>query len=102
MTGGGPSDNHGLAWTAGIIHCRFRVRRLSGGWPGVAACRSVKMPVLPFSCRWPCRLSRLLAGGLGFDEGGDAVVQLIDPAEAAMAARDDGDFRVRHEASSCV
>ena len=38
----------------------------------------VKMSVLPFSCRWPCRLSRLLVGGLGFDEGSDPVVQFAD------------------------
>jgi len=42
-------------------------------------------------------LSRLLVGGL--DEGGDPVVQLVDPVEAAVAAGDDGDLRVRPEAS---
>ncbi len=56
------------------------------------------MPVLPVGCRWPCRLIRLLAGGVRFDEGGDPVVQLVDPVEAAVAARDDGDLRVRHKA----
>jgi hypothetical protein len=30
--------------------------------------------------------------------GGDPVVQFIDPVEATMAAGDDGDLRVRHEA----
>src|SRR5208337_4016141 len=51
-------------------------------------------------CRWLCRMSRLLlVGGVGLDEGGDPVVQLVDPVEAAVAAGDDGDLRVRHEAS---
>jgi hypothetical protein len=43
-------------------------------------------------------LSGLLAGGVGGDEGGDLVVQLVGPVEAAVAAGNDGDFRVRHEA----
>ncbi len=58
------------------------------------------MLVLPFSCRRLCRFSRLLAGGVGFDEGGDPVVQLVDPVEAAVAAGDDGDLAVRHEAQA--
>jgi hypothetical protein len=33
------------------------------------------------------------------DEGGDPVVQLVDPVEAAVAAGHDGDLRVRHEAA---
>ena len=53
---------------------------------------------LPLSCR-SFRLSRLLLiGRLGFDEGGDPVVQLIDPVEATMAAGDDSDLRVLHAA----
>ena len=59
----------------------------------------MKIQVLPFGFRRPCWLSRLLAGGLGFDEGGDPVVQCVDPVEAAVAAGDDGDLRVRHEGS---
>jgi hypothetical protein len=39
-------------------------------------------------------------GGVGLDEGDDPVVQLVDPVEAAVAAGDDGDFRVRDEASA--
>src|SRR5262245_12610121 len=37
------------------------------------------------------RLGREPAGGLGLDEGGDPVVQLVDSVEAAVAARDDND-----------
>ena len=59
----------------------------------------VTMPVLPFRCRRPGRLGRLVATGLGVDEGGDLVVQLASPVEAAVAAGHDGDLRVRHEAS---
>jgi len=33
------------------------------------------------------------------DKGGDPVIKLVDPVEAAVAARHDGDLRVRHEAS---
>jgi len=36
---------------------------------------------------------------VGLDEGGDPVVQLVDPVEAAVAAGDDGDLRVRHVAA---
>ena len=39
--------------------------------------------------------SLLLVGGLGFDEGGDPVVQFVDPFEAAVAAGDDGHLRAR-------
>jgi hypothetical protein len=41
----------------------------------------------------------LVAGGLSLDEGGDPVIELVDPVEAAVAAGHDGDLRVRHEAS---
>ena len=36
------------------------------------------MSVLPFGCWRRCRLSGLLAGGVGFDEGGDPVVQFVE------------------------
>src|ERR1700684_2407334 len=38
------------------------------------------------------------AGGLGFDEGGQPVVQRVDPVEAAVGAADDGDLRARQVA----
>jgi hypothetical protein len=38
----------------------------------------VKMPTLPFSCRRARQLSRLIFGGVRFDEGGDPVVQFAD------------------------
>src|ERR1017187_4096154 len=57
------------------------------------------MSVLPFGCWRRCRLSGLLVRGVAFDEGGDPVVQFIDPVESAVAAGDHGDFRGRHEAS---
>jgi nucleoside-diphosphate-sugar epimerase len=37
----------------------------------------------------------VLVGGAGLDEGGDPVVQRVDTVEAAVAAGDDGDLRVR-------
>jgi hypothetical protein len=56
------------------------------------------MSGLLFCCPWPCRLGRLRVGGLGFDEGGDPVVQFVDPVEPAVAAGDDGHLRARYEA----
>src|SRR5260370_35529802 len=63
------------------------------GWSGWATNRFYRLVV-----GGRVDLSRLLAGGLGFDEGGDPVVQFVDPVEAAVAARDDGHLRTRHEA----
>src|SRR5208282_3309295 len=90
-----------------------RVRRCAACRPGLwrggeaGECRLAAAPagsgrqfgqVLPCGCWRRCRLSGLLVGGLAFDEGGDPIVQFIDPVEAAVAAGDDGDLRVRHEA----
>ncbi len=38
--------------------------------------------------------------GLGFDEAGALPVQFANPVEAAVAAGNDGDLRVRHEAAA--
>jgi hypothetical protein len=51
----------------------------------------VKMPTLPFSCRWVYQLGRLLFGGVRFDEGGDPVVQFVD----AIVSSTSGTSKVR-------
>src|ERR1700728_4353721 len=66
--------------------------------PGVAPRTQARMAVLPRGCALRRWLNALLLG-LSLDEGGDPVVQLIDAVEAAVVAGDDGDFRVRHDAS---
>jgi hypothetical protein len=59
--------------------------------------RPAKKSALFLAC---LRLSRLPAGGLGFDESDDPVVHFVDAVEAAVAAGDDDDLRVRHKASA--
>src|SRR6202044_3697637 len=65
---------------------RARTRLGAGSW------------ALRTSHRWSRELENSLASGLGLDEGGDPVVQLVGPVEAAVAAGDDRDLGVWHVA----